>query len=604
MKKYLFLLMIALVASTARAQVGINTENPNIHTTLDIVSPNNNQGIMIPRMTETERNQINTTAAENSLLVYNTTEDCFNYYSKTAGEWQSLCGGVSKAVFDFTPNCNRYAVEGAYIKSKPLDNSNYLIIEVDVQKAGAYVINVDACSAPNASNGYGFTGTGTFLSTGLQTVRLAAQGKPANVHSHATDLTVGDALQFHFQGVDRTSDVRCTQLVVRVLPDIADYSINCSSIMVNGIYSKDTLLNSSNTITFNVTVATTGSYDIAATSTQGVSFHGRGNFTSTGTTLVTLYGEGAPTVNADIPVTIQSNSESGNTTCATVLPITFPAMTYAIIGTGVYSWHTPRSSAFNGDSFGLQGKVKMRGFNQLWETFDITLANTKLTTGHNGKMPDIVLYFSYGAAPTTALSNTLSNYVNNGGVLIYGTTDGNFDQANIMLTGIFGANAAHAQAQTAVTNGSGDDNDYQINNQPLDPIINGPFGNLAGRYWGEDNATTGSIVVTQMPANSVQICPASNAYGHITVNPEYSIVWYNDRKNFVYFGDSTGATHSEMGTGDYPSLYSSTGSPLSKAYGVIGASGSGHPFVYNSALELNAVAWGIRKAANSGINPY
>jgi hypothetical protein len=40
---------------------------------------------------------------------------------------------------------------------------------------------------------------------------------------------------------------------------------------------------------------------------------------------------------------------------------------------------------------------------------------------------------------------------------------------------------------------------------------------------------------------------------------------------------------------------------MSKSYD---PSGSNNQYVYDSALELNAVAWGKRKAAINGINPH
>ncbi|WP_435525102.1 hypothetical protein [Chryseobacterium indoltheticum] len=42
-----------------------------------------------------------------------------------------------------------------------------------------------------------------------------------------------------------------------------------------------------------------------------------------------------------------------------------------------------------------------------------------------------------------------------------------------------------------------------------DPIIDGRFqGNTAGKYWGEDNSSTGTIIVKKLPANSVQVAAA------------------------------------------------------------------------------------------------
>jgi Flp pilus assembly protein TadG len=599
MKKY-FLLMAAFIAVIVNAQVGINTVNPNANTALEIVSQNNNQGIMIPRMTEAERNAISVNNVnDNSLMVYNTDEDCYNYYSKTDGEWKSLCGGVAKAVFSPSTDCSLYAIHGVYIRGKALDNSNYLSVTVNVAKAGAYNIIVDAFYSPGVSNGYGFATSGTFLNPGTYTINIPAQGTPINIHSTTGNPAVGDSLRFLFQGVDRTTEINCPLLVVPVLDDVATYALNCSSITVDGAYIKDTAMKASNTITMTVTVSTTGSYYITGTTDAGITFTGNGNFSTIGTHPVTLYGGGTPTVNTNIPVTIKSNSMSGNTTCTALAPITLPAMTYGIIGYGDYSWNSVRRNAFNSSAFGPSGIVKIQSFTQKWTA---SSASDGLTAINGNPKPDIVLYFSYGAAPTQQLSTALASYVRAGGVLIFGTYDYQDSEANYLLNGIFGAGAGTAIDQTSAS----DDNDYLIINNPNDPIINGPFGNLAGRYWGEDNL--GSVIVTRLPPNSVQVCAANNLYTNASVNPDYSIIWYNDNLNFFYFGDSTGAITGASDNRNYPSRYGTVSSgvgglPISKSYGRY-ASGSDYPYVYNSALELNAVAWGIKKAAISGINPH
>jgi hypothetical protein len=67
----------------------------------------------------------------------------------------------------------------------------------------------------------------------------------------------------------------------------------------------------------------------------------------------------------------------------------------------------------------------------------------------------------------------------------------------------------------------------------------------------------------------------------------------------VYFGDSTGAAQNNTEQRAYPSSYSDTGQPQSKLYG-----NPTPQYIYNAALELNAVAWALKKAAVSGINPY
>lgn len=69
------------------AQVGINNPTPDASAALDITSKEG--GILIPRMTETERNEI--TAAADGLLIYQTDATAgFYYYNGTA--WTALAG--------------------------------------------------------------------------------------------------------------------------------------------------------------------------------------------------------------------------------------------------------------------------------------------------------------------------------------------------------------------------------------------------------------------------------------------------------------------------------------------------------------------------------
>jgi hypothetical protein len=180
-------------------------------------------------------------------------------------------------------------------------------------------------------------------------------------------------------------------------------------------------------------------------------------------------------------------------------------MTYAVIGsTDVYSWATAareKALTSGGTSFGLNGVVKIKSLKQAWQTTDRTSAANKLN--NDAAKPDVVLYFAHGADPTPELTNALINYIDRGGCVVYGSADGTAAQVNILMNGIFGMNTAQAQI-------NGDDDVYQIANLPDNPIINGPFGNLCGRYWGEDNGSTGSVIITALPPNSVQICSASN----------------------------------------------------------------------------------------------
>ncbi len=85
----LFVLLFS--ASAIQAQVGIGTTNPNASSALDITSTT--QGLLLPRMTTTQRNMLRATAA-NSLMVYDTDLKSFYYFDATAlpapGTWVKI----------------------------------------------------------------------------------------------------------------------------------------------------------------------------------------------------------------------------------------------------------------------------------------------------------------------------------------------------------------------------------------------------------------------------------------------------------------------------------------------------------------------------------
>jgi len=78
----------------AFAQVGINTPNPHAKSVLDIVSKNNNTGVLFPRLTTAQRNAIapgTTDASVDGLWIYNTDTKCYEFWNRT--KWVSLCDG-------------------------------------------------------------------------------------------------------------------------------------------------------------------------------------------------------------------------------------------------------------------------------------------------------------------------------------------------------------------------------------------------------------------------------------------------------------------------------------------------------------------------------
>lgn len=98
MKSKILLFVFLSLVTLSYSQVGINTENPNSLAELDIVNIVNQgivipKGVMVPRMSEVDRNRINTSdpSYANGLWIYNTDENCFNYFSGATNRWKSVC---------------------------------------------------------------------------------------------------------------------------------------------------------------------------------------------------------------------------------------------------------------------------------------------------------------------------------------------------------------------------------------------------------------------------------------------------------------------------------------------------------------------------------
>jgi len=88
--KQIYLLgIVMLLVATGYSQnnVGIGTNTPDASSALEVQSTN--KGILVPRMTTAQRLAIASPA--NSLLVYDTDNECYFYYITATTSWVSLC---------------------------------------------------------------------------------------------------------------------------------------------------------------------------------------------------------------------------------------------------------------------------------------------------------------------------------------------------------------------------------------------------------------------------------------------------------------------------------------------------------------------------------
>lgn len=203
------------------------------------------------------------------LIVYNLVEDKVKELCKGLNQWdgtQWLCFQSQTDSATFAPiNSSDLTINGSYTQGMPLTSDNNMKIHLNVTKTGHYNLKV------TTDNGYSFHQVGVASDLGDLIVNIPGQGTPVNAKN--------DHLVFNGVVKDTSFDP-----IITVVVPIANYSLNCSSIAVNGAYVKGAALASTNTITLNVTVSTVGSYSISTPVVNGIKFSASGSFSATGDT--------------------------------------------------------------------------------------------------------------------------------------------------------------------------------------------------------------------------------------------------------------------------------------------------------------------------------
>ncbi|MBN8578654.1 MAG: hypothetical protein J0L66_17050 [Cytophagales bacterium] len=88
MSKIVLSVLVVLLSHWAVAQVGIGTPNPNPKAVLDLASPTNNQGFLVPRLTTGQRTAIALTASDKGLLVFDT--DANRFFFSNGSAWVAI----------------------------------------------------------------------------------------------------------------------------------------------------------------------------------------------------------------------------------------------------------------------------------------------------------------------------------------------------------------------------------------------------------------------------------------------------------------------------------------------------------------------------------
>ena len=89
------LFFIAQLKSFSQTSVGVNTTTPNKNAVLELVSPDSNQGFLVPRLSSAQRTKASfqsiLTKTENGLLVYDKDQNIFYYWNFPS--WQKVSSG-------------------------------------------------------------------------------------------------------------------------------------------------------------------------------------------------------------------------------------------------------------------------------------------------------------------------------------------------------------------------------------------------------------------------------------------------------------------------------------------------------------------------------
>ena len=174
--KLLFLLFTLIPSTTIIAQVGINTDGttPNSSAILDLKS--NDKGFLPPRMSQAYIESIQNPA--DGLMVYNTDDNSLYIYVLEDNKWKEIQFGSGEISLQATytigsgNTCTNTTVNGNYYSGTELDATNTIIIDANVSEQGTYSITTSII------NGYSFSGSGVFSSTGTVQVTLTGNGTP------------------------------------------------------------------------------------------------------------------------------------------------------------------------------------------------------------------------------------------------------------------------------------------------------------------------------------------------------------------------------------------------------------------------------------------
>lgn len=615
MSKLNYLIIFLLFIYTLNAQVGIGNEFPDPQTMLDITSPKNNKGILIPRLSQKQRDSIDTAVSKNGLLIFNTTENCFNYWNKIEARWISICGNKLNA--DFSIDCSTIKVLGNYVNDEALTSENKIAVTVHVTKPGPYTIN--AVSSPD--NRYFFSKSGEFLSTGTYTIEIPGYGTPIDF---TPENNSGDEFTLTTHEINEGNSCKFNVIVKQRVMKSA-YNLDCSSISVKGTYISGSQLSPKNyieaTISFNrINIGAplslyTNIVDGIGFKTENLTLEGdeQQNNNNIITQTVKLQGYGIPEGYSPKELTIYSNSEL-SATCSASVPMTYYYDYVKLYATGAGVYNALSTGPYGGnlslmvnssENFGPSPNsiVKFKGWIDNKNILD-SPKETELEDLLLGDNPPDILITGQTSEISLKSAPIYVEYLKRNGIVLLFIEDQSrverFFKALYPDLPIKGSLYTDQKGIGIVWDFTDADSS----------VLNGPFGDIRGKKWGDDTSQT--AVLESLPIEDLEIFSGTED-GRISAfkHKKYNLIFVGDGG----FNSSLTNYPNKMNGNDassykYPMLidkvtindYTYPYYPIPKPnYGNVNIGGPIHT-IYNSIFTANAIAWAIETAQTNGIN--
>ncbi|MDM1354580.1 hypothetical protein SAMN04488018_1393 [Myroides marinus] len=498
---------------------------------------------------------------------------------------------------EFICNDSKFPItsEGNYKEGESLSSANRIIVPFKVTKPGRGKVFGEIAIGGKQSELIQYESELIdFKTTAVNQVQYIAltpvsnTGKPTvgGKHSVKMKLVTNGRYDYDpFEPKETREIAGCTyEIDVEPLIKNAEMVVYCfnGNQKVFGTYKKGFAMTTANYATINMEVKEPGDYIIKTNNANGIHFELTGTFDTTGMYIepnaLKIYAKGVPLAEGTFTYTFDMPTSVGGTSCSfdvTVEPDALTPKTFLTYS----SQNTTYGYGFNGgqanqfitsdNNFGTKmfSTVKMQGGVNLVSKSNNTSNISSDIASTNANVVSVGFNTVFNAQSAA----DLARFIRNGGGVLAVTDLRNDASTGFLLNAVLGVNPILQNSGGAGTV------------HPLaykdDPVLNGPFGDIRGKAWGEDASTTVGIVPSSISSvlSSIEVLSTSSG-GNI-------VAFRHKTLNFVWVGDG-GFNSSQINN------TSATICPfkVDDNYRPIPKPNYNQP-VYNSQFTANALAW-------------